>query len=114
MYPGNKKSSPFVYSTDPHYKPPASEEEENLENIPAAKQKIKVVLQTKNRGGKAVTLITGFTGSVDEEEALGKKLKAYCGTGGAVKNGEIMVQGDTRDKVIQWMHKNGYTAARKI
>ena len=114
MDSNNKKSSPYVYSTDPQFKPPVTEEEKELENTPAAKQKIKVILQTKNRGGKAVTLVTDFKGSAQEEEVLGKKLKAYCGTGGAVKDGEIMVQGDSRDKVLQWLHKNGYTAARKI
>lgn len=114
MDTNNKKSSPYVYSTNPDFKPPVSEEEEALENVLAAKQKIKVALQTKNRGGKAITLITGFRGSEEEEENLGKKLKAYCGTGGAVKDGEIIVQGDSRDKVLQWLHKNGYVAARKI
>lgn len=112
---GNKKtSSPFVYSTDPGFTPPIVSEDTGNEELPAAQQKIKVMLQTKNRGGKAVTLVHNFIGTLAEEEELGKKLKSFCGTGGSVKDGEIMVQGDNRDKVLQWLLKNGFKAAKKI
>ncbi len=106
-------SSGIVYSTDPHYKP-ADEEAENITSLPANQQKIKVRLETKHRGGKAVTLVENYVATEDEKIEMGKKLKTFCGTGGSVKDGEILVQGDNRDKVLSWLHKNGFTASRKI
>ncbi|MFT3979894.1 MAG: translation initiation factor [Ferruginibacter sp.] len=105
--------SSIVFSTDPDFKP---EEEHNEEEttLPPAQQKIKVRLETKHRAGKAVTLIENFIGTENDKIALGKHLKTFCGTGGSVKDGEILVQGDNRDKVIAWLHKNGYTAAKKV
>ncbi|MEN9570780.1 MAG: hypothetical protein RL172_2011 [Bacteroidota bacterium] len=111
-----KKDNPaggLVYSTDPNFVLPGNERPV-AETLPANQQKLRIVLDKKQRAGKAVTLITGFIGSDADMEALGKKLKAFCGTGGAVKDGEILVQGDNRDKVLQWLQKNGYTAAKKI
>ena len=105
--------SGLVYSTDPNFK---IEEESNEEEqtLPAAQQKIKVRLETKHRAGKAVTLIENFIGTTADKEDLGKKLKTACGTGGSVKDGEILVQGDNRDKVLQWLLKNGYKLSKKI
>ena len=103
----------LVYSTDPNFK---LEEETFLEEetqLPA-QQKIRVRLDKKHRAGKAVTLIEGFVGKEQEREELGKKLKTFCGTGGSVKDGEIIVQGDNRDKVLQWLQKNGFKNAKKI
>lgn len=112
----SKKNKPdsrgFVYSTDPDFK--FQEENESMETLPPAQQKLRVRLETKHRAGKAVTLITGFIGTNGNLEELGKKLKNFCGTGGSVKNGEAIVQGDQRDKVLQWLLKNGYTASRKV
>ena len=110
-----KRSNPggLVYSTDPNFKLPEHHATEE-ETISPAQQKIKVRLDTKNRAGKAVTLIEGFIGTNADKEELGKKLKTFCGTGGSVKDGEIIVQGDNRDKVLQWLQKNGYSAAKKI
>jgi len=94
----------LVYSTDPNFKI-AEEQADDQETLVAAQQKLRILLDKKQRAGKAVTLVTGF---------IGKKLKTFCGTGGSVKEGEIIVQGDNRDKVLQWLQKNGYTAAKKI
>src|SRR5665647_2760890 len=98
----------LVYSTDPNFKPEQESTDESETLLPAL-QKLKVRLDTKHRAGKAVTLIDGFIGTSSDKEALGKKLKTFCGTGGSVKEGEIIVQGDNRDKVLQWLQKNGYS-----
>lgn len=103
----------FVYSTDPNFR----FEEENepaQETLPPQQQKLKVKLETKHRGGKAVTLVEGFIGTEDDFQALGKSLKNFCGTGGSAKDGEIIVQGDQRDKVLQWLLKNGYKNTKRI
>src|SRR5690348_16913947 len=88
----------FVYSTDPGFKF-QSEEEPTAETLPAKQQKLRIRLDTKQRGGKTVTLIEGFAGKEEDLEDLGKKLKNHCGTGGAAKDGEIIIQGDQRDKI---------------
>ncbi len=112
----SKKNKPdtrgFIYSTDPNFK--FEEENENHETLEPAKQKLKVKLETKHRGGKAVTLVEGFAGTAEDMEDLGKKLKNFCGTGGSAKDGEIIVQGDQRDKVLQWLTKNGYKHVKKV
>lgn len=113
----SKKNKPdargFVFSTDPsfQYEPEAQEQAETLA---PAQQKLRIRLDTKQRVGKAVTLITGFVGQDADIEELGKKLKNFCGTGGSVKDREALVQGDQRDKVLQWLLKNGYSASKKI
>ncbi len=103
----------LVYSTDPNFKP-ETEFFHEQETLPASQQKLRIRLDTKQRAGKAVTLVLDFVGKQADMDDLGKKLKSFCGTGGSVKNGEIIVQGDNRDKVLQWLLKNGYTAAKKI
>jgi len=109
----NKSFNNIVYSTDPQFSFDQMNEPEQL-NLPPAEQLIKVRLETKHRAGKAVTLIENFTGSKKEKEELGKKLKTFCGTGGSVKDCEILIQGDNRSKALQWLHKNGFTRARII
>jgi translation initiation factor 1 len=113
----SKKTKPdtrgFVFSTDPNFQFEPGEQEQ-AETLVPAKQPLRIRLDTKQRGGKAVTLITGFIGIPGDLEELGKKLKNFCGTGGSVKDGEAIVQGDQRDKVLQWLLKNGYTATKKI
>ena len=103
----------LVYSTDPNFKP-FEESKEEEETLLPLQQKIKVRLDKKHRAGKAVTLIEGFIGNEKDKEELGKKLKTFCGTGGSVKDGEIIVQGDNRDKIVQWLQKNGYSKTKKI
>ena len=103
----------FVFSTDPNFR----FEEENdavQETLPPQQQKLKVRLDTKKRGGKAVTLVEGFIGTEDDFQTLGKSLKNFCGTGGSAKDGEIIIQGDQREKVLQWLVKNGYKNTKRI
>ena len=97
--------NPIVYSTDKNFR--LSEEQEEEAEISAADQRLKVKLDAKNRGGKAVTIVEGFTGK--GSEVLGKQLKTYCGTGGSVKDGLIIVQGDNRIKIREWLLKNGFS-----
>lgn len=111
----SKKNKPdnrgFVYSTDPNFSFESENEIQDL--LPPAQQKLRLWLETKHRGGKAATVITGFVGAEADIEALSKQLKNFCGTGGSAKDGEIIIQGDQRDKVLQWLQKNGYTQAKK-
>jgi translation initiation factor 1 len=111
-----KKNKPdtrgFVYSTDPDFS--FEQENKNEETSVPAQQVLKIKLDTKHRGGKAVTLVEGFIGNEDDLQELGKKLKTFCGTGGSTKDGQIIVQGDQRDKVLQWLQKNGYKSSKKI
>ncbi len=112
----SKKNKPdtrgFVYSTDPDFK--FEESQQSFETLPAPQQKLKIRLDARHRGGKVVTLVEGFIGEEANLEDLGKKLKSFCGTGGSAKDGEIIVQGDQREKVLQWLMKNGYKLAKKI
>ena len=112
----SKKNKPdtrgFVYSTDPNFS--FQQENSSSETIPPAQQKLKIRLDAKHRAGKPVTLIEGFIGKEEDLEDLGKKLKSFCGTGGSAKNGEIIVQGDQREKLMQWLIKNGYKLVRKL
>ncbi len=111
----SKKNKPdtrgFVYSTDPNFR--FEEELGNTETLMPAQQKLRVQLDTKHRAGKAVTLVTGFIGKEEDLGELGKKLKSFCGTGGSAKDGEIIIQGDQREKVMQWLIKNNYKQSRK-
>ncbi len=112
----NKKKKPdangFVYSTNPDFS--FEEERSSEETLTPAQQRLRVRLDTKHRAGKAVTLVEGFAGKEEDLAELGKKLKTFCGTGGSAKDGEIIVQGDQREKVMQWLKKNGYKLAKKI
>src|SRR5215203_3986359 len=103
----------FVYSTDPNFRF-EKEEQEIQETLIPKEQKLKVRFETKHRGGKTVTLVQGFLGKEDDLEELGKKLKNFCGTGGSVKDGEIIIQGEQKDKVLQFLVKNGYEKSKKI
>lgn len=101
-----------MYSTDKNFSYDY-EAEESVNTLPNQQQKLRVQLDKKNRGGKQATLITGFTGSADDLEILGKKLKTFCGTGGSAKDNEIIVQGDQRDKIIKYLLDNGYSQTKK-
>lgn len=108
-----KNSGGIVYSTDPDFKM-EEEQEAQQDTIPASSQKLRVMLDTKNRGGKAVTLVENYIGPQSEKDDLGKKLKSFCGTGGSVKGDEILVQGDNREKILQWLLKNGFKQSKKV
>jgi translation initiation factor 1 len=109
----NSSSSGIVFSTDPDFKMDNDESPEQ-KTLPPAQQRLSIRLDTKQRAGKAVTLVQGFTGTTEDLEDLGKKAKTFCGTGGSVKAGEIIIQGDQRAKLFDWLTKNGYKNARKI
>jgi translation initiation factor 1 len=102
-----------VYSTNPDFKYD-SENGEEQDTLPKEKQQLRISLDKRNRKGKAVTLITGFIGSQDDLEDLGKFLKVKCGVGGSAKDGEIIVQGDFRNKILELLQKEGYAKARII
>lgn len=100
-----------VYSTAPDYdyETDAAVEEETLS--PSA-QKLRVRIEKNGRGGKTVTLVTGFVGTADDLSALGKALKSKCGVGGSAKDGEILVQGDFRQRVVELLKAMGYTQTK--
>ena len=100
-----------VYSTNPHFQY-ETEETEEPDTLSKEKQPLRVQLDKRNRGGKQVTLITGFVGKSEDVETLGKLLKTKCGVGGSVKDSEIIIQGDFRNKVIEILHKEGYVRAK--
>lgn len=97
----------IMYSTDPSF----TYEEESTPTageLNNNQQDLRVMLDRKNRGGKAVTLVTGFVGSDDALDKLAKMLKSKCGVGGSAKDGEVLIQGDFRDKVLLLLQKEGY------
>jgi translation initiation factor 1 len=100
----------MVYSTNPNYKPEAPDEP--TESLPPTQQDLRVWLEKNHRGGKTATVIKGFVGSDDDLEALGKTLKTKCGTGGSAKDGEIIIQGDHREKIMTILSQLGYKAKK--
>lgn len=96
-----------VFSTNPNFQY-ETEEEEEQELLPKNQQKLRVKLDRKNRGGKTVTLVTGFVGPEDDLKALGKLLKGKLGVGGSAKDGEIIIQGEFKERVIDILLKEEY------
>jgi len=101
----------IVYSTDPDFRP--DQESDTPDIPPPGAQKLVVTLQTKHRAGKTVTLISGFQGPEAEAEKMVKSLKTHCGTGGSAKAGELILQGDHRQKVLLFLQGAGFTQARR-
>lgn len=100
-----------VYSTNPNFQY-ETENTEEAETLSPNQQKLRVQLDRKNRGGKVVTLVTGFVGTGDDLKELGRMLKSKCGVGGSAKDGEIIVQGDFKQKVLELLKKEGYTQTK--
>ncbi len=109
MKNGRKNRINVVYSTNPDYTYEYSQEN-TIETLPPEKQDLRVVLDSKQRKGKTVTLIQGFLGNEDDLKELAKLLKNKCGTGGSVKDGEIIIQGEVKEKVLTILRDNHYKA----
>ncbi len=101
----------LAYSTDKNFFNDFPEQE-SMETLPKDKQKLRVTLDKKQRAGKVVTLVDGFSGTLEDMEALGKQLKTKCGAGGSIKDGYIIVQGDYREKIIGWLKDWGYVLTK--
>ena len=101
-----------VYSTNPDFNY-EFDSEEQVETLPNGQQKLYVSIDRKQRAGKEVTLVEGFVGTEDDLKELGKLLKSKCGVGGSVKDGEILIQGNFRDKIYDLLTKEGYGVKRK-
>ena len=86
--------------------------EEPADTLPKEKQQLRVKLDTKQRAGKVVTLVDGFIGKVEDIEELAKRLKTKCGAGGSAKDGLIIIQGDYREKVVNWLREWGYAKVK--
>ena len=100
-----------VYSTNPDFKYESMEEEE-AETLPKNQQKLRIFMEKKGRGGKTVTLIKGFIGTEEDLKELGKLLKTKCGVGGSVKDNEIIIQGDFKQRITDLLKAEGYTQTK--
>ncbi len=101
----------IVYSTNPDYQYITDEKEEN-KTLPKQQQKLRVSIEKNHRGGKTVTIVKNFIGSDNDAKELGRLLKTKCGVGGSVKDGEILVQGDFKAKIIELLKNDGYTQTK--
>ena len=107
-----KKRVGVVYSTNPDFEYSDYSQEEEADTLPKNQQKLRLNMVRAGRGGKTVTLIKGFVGSEEDITALCKLLKQKCGVGGSVKDGEIIIQGDHRQRLIEILKKEGYTQTK--
>lgn len=102
-----KKRLQVVYSTNPDFNYTVDEEEE-IETLPKNQQKLRIQIEKNHRGGKTVTIVRGFIGQEEDLKALAKYIKTHCGVGGSAKEGEIIIQGDFKAKIIELLKKEGY------
>lgn len=100
----------IVFSTNPDFK--IEEDTASIITLPNKEQPLKIILDKKHRAGKIVTIVYGFVGSEEDLQTLGKQLKTSCGTGGSVKDAEIIIQGDHKIKIHQWLLKKGYSLSK--
>ena len=100
-----------VYSTNPDYDY-VTDDEPEVETLPKQQQKLRVSMEKNHRGGKTVTIVRNFIGTGDDIKELGKFLKTKCGVGGSTKDGEIIIQGDLKEKIIDLLKKEGYTQTK--
>jgi translation initiation factor 1 len=107
-----KEKVNIVYSTNPDFQFQFDEEEE-IQTLPNAQQKLYVSIDRKQRAGKEVTLVEGFTGADEDLKELGKMLKSKCGVGGTAKDGEILIQGNFKDKIYDLLVKEGFSVKKK-
>ena len=107
-----KKRDGVVYSTNADFEFSLGQQDEQT-TLPPRQQDLRVELDKSMRAGKQVTLVTGFVGNAADLESLGKMLKSKCGVGGSVKDGQVIIQGDHRDKILAILLKEGYKAKRK-
>ncbi len=108
-----KKRLGVVFSTNPDFNYQTEDDAQEQATLPKEKQRLIVGIDRRNRGGKTVTLVTGFVGTAEDLSELGRALKVKCGVGGSAKDGEITVQGDLREKVVNLLHSMGYTLAKR-
>ena len=106
-----KKRDGMVYSTNSDFEFSYQQDDE-AQTLPPQQQNLRVQLDKSGRAGKQVTLVTGFIGTAADLDTLTKLIKTKCGVGGSQKDGEVLIQGDVRDKVVQLLQKEGYKAKR--
>jgi translation initiation factor 1 len=107
-----KEREGIVYSTANNFNYKYQENDDNIETLKPNQQNLRVMLDKKQRGGKKVTLVNNFVGKEDDLKELGKKLKSKCGVGGTIKDGEILIQGDFRDRILELLLEEGYKAKK--
>lgn len=105
-----KAKQNILYSTNPDFN--LEQEHDAQETLPPQQQQLRVLLDKKQRGGKKVTLVNGFVGQQSDLAQLGKKLKSACGVGGTAKDGQILIQGDFRERVMELLLEAGYKAKK--
>ncbi|MCC6599891.1 MAG: translation initiation factor [Crocinitomicaceae bacterium] len=110
MNKNHKNSGGIVYSTNPDFR--NTDENDAIETRPPSSQELRIWLEKNHRAGKTVTVIKGFAGKHEDLDTLAKTLKTKCGTGGSAKEGEIIIQGDHREKVLALLQKMGYKAKK--
>ena len=101
----------IVYSTNPDFQY-STDEKEETETQPKQQQKLRVSIEKNHRGGKTVTIVKNFVGSDEDIKELGRLLKTRCGVGGTTKEGEILIQGEFKEKIIEILKKEGYTQTK--
>ncbi len=99
-----------VYSTNPDYQYQYEDDDTQPDTLPPSQQKLRVRMERSGRGGKTVTIVTGFVGTDDDLNTLGRTLKTKCGVGGSVKDGEIIIQGDFGERLVTLLKEMGYPA----